>query len=98
MGKFNIAEFYVFQNECDTSALGDAAVFHQNSFAELPTPSPSGCDFRGRILKEIIKMKMRSYKLALIQCDWFPYKKQTVGHRYSGKTRYKHREKTTGLR
>lgn len=49
--------------------------------------------FEYRVFKKVIKLKMMSLELALIQYDWYPYKKTELGHECTQK---KDKVKTRG--
>lgn len=51
--------------------------------------------YEGRVFKEVIKVKMRILEQALIQYDWYPYKKGKLGQTHRGKTMWRHREMAT---
>lgn len=50
-------------------------------YAETLTSSTSECNLEDKVFKGVIKLKTKSVKSALIQCNWCPYKKRELGLR-----------------
>lgn len=63
--------------------MGPCPQWH--SYIEVLTPSPSDVNVCGdRVFKMVIGIKASLYKCALVQYDWYRYRRR-LGHRYENK-------------